>query len=89
MKQIFQDLKSGETRVEEVLSSQVVSNQLLITSLKSLVSVGTERMLVDFGKGNLIQKARSQPDKVKQVLEKVQSQSLGRFINRHCLEKRH
>jgi predicted dehydrogenase/threonine dehydrogenase-like Zn-dependent dehydrogenase len=71
MKQIFQDLKSGETRVEDVLSSQGARNQLLITSLKSLVSVGTERMMVDFGKANLLEKALQQPDKVKQALAKI------------------
>ena len=76
MKQIFQDLKSGETRVEDVLSSHGARNQLLVTSLKSLVSVGTERMLVDFGKANLVEKALQQPDKVKQALEKIGTDGL-------------
>lgn len=76
MKQIFQDLKSGETRVEDVLRSQGAKNQLLITSLKSLVSVGTERMLVDFGKANLVEKALQQPDKVRQALEKAGTDGL-------------
>ena len=76
MKQIFQDLKSGETRVEEVLSSQAAKGQLLISTRKSLVSVGTERMLVDFGKANLIEKALQQPDKVKQALEKIGTDGL-------------
>jgi len=76
MKQIFQDLKSGETRVEDVLSSQSARNSLLVTSLKSLVSVGTERMLVDFGKANLIEKALQQPDKVRQALEKIGTDGL-------------
>ena len=58
MKQIFQDLKSGETRVEEVLCAQGACDQLLISTVKTLVSVGTERMLVDFGKANPIEKAR-------------------------------
>ena len=47
--------------------------QVLLQTAISLVSAGTERMLVEFGKGNLIQKARSQPDKVKQVLEKART----------------
>ena len=76
MKQIFQNLKSGETRVEEVLSSQAAKGQLLISTRKSLVSVGTERMLVDFGKANLIEKALQQPDKVKQALEKIGTDGL-------------
>ena len=54
MKQIFQDLKSGETRVEEVLCAQEAPGQLLIRTAKSLVSVGTVAcMLVDFGRANL------------------------------------
>ncbi|MCX2977393.1 bi-domain-containing oxidoreductase [Candidatus Marimicrobium litorale] len=76
MKKIFQDLKSGETRVEDVLSAQGARNCLLITSLKSLVSVGTERMLVDFGKANLVDKALQQPDKVKQALQKIGTDGL-------------
>ena len=48
----------------------------LIKTTKSLVSVGTERMLVEFGKGNLIQKARSQPDKVKMVFEKAKTDGI-------------
>ena len=51
-------------------------NGLLMQTSKTLVSAGTERMLVDFGKSNLLQKARSQPDKVKQVMEKVQTDGL-------------
>lgn len=76
MKQIFQDLKSGETRVEDVLCSQGARDQLLISTRKSLVSVGTERMLVDFGKANLVEKALQQPDKVKQALEKIGTDGL-------------
>ncbi|MEP5568701.1 MAG: bi-domain-containing oxidoreductase [Halioglobus sp.] len=76
MKQIFQDLQSGETRVEPVLSPRESRGQLLISTQKSLVSVGTERMLVDFGKANMVEKALQQPDKVKQALEKVATDGL-------------
>lgn len=76
MKQIFQDLQSGETRVEKVLCSQSAPDQLLISSVKSLLSVGTERMLVDFGKANLVEKALLQPDKARQALEKIGTDGL-------------
>ena len=76
MKQVLQDLKTGDTVLEEVPRPSLGSGSVLIQSTTTLVSAGTERMLVDFGKGNLIQKARSQPDKVKQVLEKVQTDGL-------------
>ena len=49
---------------------------MLIRSACSLVSLGTERMLVEFGKANLLQKARQQPDKVRQVLDKIRSDGL-------------
>ncbi|QIP16232.1 Gfo/Idh/MocA family oxidoreductase [Spirosoma aureum] len=76
MKQLIQNLKTGETLLEEVPAPQVRRGQVLIQTHRSLVSLGTERMLVEFGKANLIAKARQQPDKVKQVLEKIQSDGL-------------
>ena len=76
MKQIIQDMKSGQTMLEEVPSPQVKSGNVLIKTSRSLVSLGTERMLVEFGKANLIEKARQQPDKVKQVLDKIKTDGL-------------
>ena len=76
MKQIIQDLKSGQTILEEVPVPQVKSGHVLIQTTRTLVSLGTERMLVEFGKANLIDKARQQPDKVKQVLDKIKTDGL-------------
>ncbi len=76
MKQILQNLKNGETMLEEIPAPLCRSGHLSVRTTKSLVSAGTERMLVDFGKGNLLQKARSQPDKVKQVIDKVKTDGL-------------
>lgn len=76
MKQIIQDLKSGATILEEVPVPQVKSGYVLIKTTRTLVSLGTERMLVEFGKANLIDKARQQPDKVKQVLDKIKTDGL-------------
>ncbi|MCB0640199.1 MAG: zinc-binding alcohol dehydrogenase, partial [Phaeodactylibacter sp.] len=76
MKQIIQNLKSGETILEEVPAPQVKSGHVLIKTSKSLVSLGTERMLVEFGKAGLIAKARQQPDRVKMVLNKIKSDGL-------------
>lgn len=47
------------------------ANGLLIASRRTLISAGTERMLVEFGQSNLIQKAMAQPDRVRQVLDKM------------------
>jgi predicted dehydrogenase/threonine dehydrogenase-like Zn-dependent dehydrogenase len=76
MKQIIQSFKTGETTLEEVPAPQVKRGQVLIQTTKSLVSLGTERMLVEFGKSNLISKARQQPDKVKMVLDKIKTDGL-------------
>ena len=76
MKQIIQDLKSGETILEEVPAPMVKAGYVLIKTTRSLVSLGTERMLVEFGKANLIDKARQQPDKVKQVMDKIKTDGL-------------
>lgn len=76
MKQLIQNLKSGETLLEEVPVPTPGRGQVLIRTTHSLVSLGTERMLVEFGKANLIQKARQQPDKVRQVLDKIRSEGL-------------
>jgi predicted dehydrogenase/threonine dehydrogenase-like Zn-dependent dehydrogenase len=76
MKQIIQNLKNGNTTLEEVPAPDIRSGSVLIRTTHSLVSLGTERMLVEFGKANLIQKARQQPDKVKQVLDKIKSDGL-------------
>jgi predicted dehydrogenase/threonine dehydrogenase-like Zn-dependent dehydrogenase len=76
LKQIIQDLKNGETILAEVPVPQIKPGYLLVKTSRSLVSLGTERMLVDFGKANYLQKARQQPDKVKMVLDKVKTDGL-------------
>lgn len=73
MKQIVQNLNNGNTILEEVPAPQVKKGCVLIKTSRSLVSLGTERMLVEFGKANLIDKARQQPDKVKMVLDKMKT----------------
>lgn len=76
MKQILQSLKTGKTTVSEIPVPNVSSGSLLIKTSKTLVSSGTERMLIEFGKAGWIKKAQQQPDKVKMVLEKISSDGL-------------
>ena len=61
MKQIIQSFKTGETILEEVPAPQVAKGKVLIQTTRSLVSLGTERMLVEFGKSNLISKLQNIP----------------------------
>ncbi len=76
MKQILQNLANGETTLAEVPSPQVLPGHLLIHTRTTLVSAGTERMMVDFGRAGWIAKARQQPDKVRMVLDKVRTDGL-------------
>ena len=76
MKQILQSFKTGLTELVELPSPKVKTGQVLIQTTRSLVSLGTERMLVEFGKASLIQKARQQPEKVQLVLNKIKTEGL-------------
>jgi predicted dehydrogenase/threonine dehydrogenase-like Zn-dependent dehydrogenase len=76
MKQILQSLKTGVTIVADVPIMRVSSGSLLIQTSQTLVSAGTERMLVEFGKAGWIDKARQQPDKVRMVIEKIKTDGL-------------
>jgi predicted dehydrogenase/threonine dehydrogenase-like Zn-dependent dehydrogenase len=71
MKQIIQDLKNGKIILEDVPAPLFRPQNLLIATRCTLISAGTERMLVEFGKANLLSKARSQPDRVRQVFQKI------------------
>ncbi len=76
MKQVLQDLKTGEIQLVEIPTPLVQDGSVLIESEASLISKGTEKMLLEFGKSGWINKARQQPDKVKQVLDKIKTDGL-------------
>lgn len=76
MKQVIQHLGNGTTEVIGVPAAAPRDGFVLIRTSRSLVSPGTERMLRDFGKAGFIAKARSQPDKVRQVMDKVKTDGL-------------
>lgn len=73
MKQLLQYLGTGETVVNVVPAPGPRPGALLIRTSCSLISAGTERMLVDFGKAGWIGKARQQPEKVRAVLAKIRA----------------
>jgi hypothetical protein len=81
MKQIIQDIKNGNTILEEVPAPMVKDGEVLIQTTRSLVSLGTERMLVSFGKANFVEKALQQPDRVKDVLQKIKTDGLKPTID--------
>src|SRR6185437_6084139 len=81
MKQLLQHLDSGDTTVADVPVPAAGNGMMVVEARASLVSAGTERMLVEFGRSGLLDKARSQPDKVKQVLDKVRTDGLRPTID--------
>ena len=80
MNQIIQNLSDGQTSLAEVPMPLCNSRSVLIRTSHTLVSLGTEKMLVDFGKGSFLQKAKQQPDKVKEVIAKVKTDGLAPTI---------
>lgn len=76
MKQILQDMAKGSTYIAEAPAPVAGRGSVLIHTRVSLISAGTERMLVDFGRASYLEKARQQPEKVRMVLEKVRTDGL-------------
>jgi predicted dehydrogenase/threonine dehydrogenase-like Zn-dependent dehydrogenase len=76
MFQLLQNIGKGKTLLENIPLSMTSSNHIIITSQKSLISQGTEKMLVSFGRASFLQKIQQQPDKVSQVIEKIRTDGL-------------
>lgn len=76
MKQLLQSLSTGCTSLADLPTPTVAPGQLLIRTSCSLVSAGTERMLVEFGKASWLEKARQQPDKVQHIIQKAHADGL-------------
>ena len=76
MKQVLQSLRDGKTLVVDVPAPQVRPGMALVCTAASLVSAGTERMVVEFAEKNLVEKARSRPDLVRQIIDKAQREGI-------------
>ncbi|PWB69706.1 MAG: hypothetical protein C3F07_18710 [Anaerolineales bacterium] len=76
MKQLLQNIKTGRSAVEDVPIPTPREGQALVKVAASLVSAGTERMVVEFAEKSLVGKARSRPDLVKQVIDKARREGL-------------
>ena len=81
MKQLLQSLSSGFTELQDIPSPVVLPGHLLVRTTTSLVSPGTERMLVNFGRSSLLHKALQQPDKVQQVVNKARTDGVLPTLN--------
>ncbi|MDD2921271.1 MAG: bi-domain-containing oxidoreductase [Anaerolineales bacterium] len=76
MKQLLQNIKNGKTIIEEVPTPAPREGQALVKISASLVSAGTERMVVEFAEKSYLGKARSRPDLVKQTLDKAKREGI-------------
>ncbi|MGC8758215.1 MAG: bi-domain-containing oxidoreductase [Caldisericaceae bacterium] len=76
MKQLVQNFKTGQLEILDIPVPKVSQNTVLIESKVSLISSGTERSLVELARGTLFEKVRSQPEKVKEVLQKIKNDGL-------------
>jgi predicted dehydrogenase/threonine dehydrogenase-like Zn-dependent dehydrogenase len=81
MRQLLQSLKTGTTELADIPCPRLRVGDLRLHTHATLVSAGTERMLVEFGKAGWISKARQQPDKVRMVLEKVRTDGLAATLD--------
>jgi predicted dehydrogenase len=82
MKQLIQSFKTGELGVFDVPVPVCGDNGALVKSSASLVSAGTEKMLVDFAKKSILQKAKDRPDLVKQVLDKMKKEGVKNTLEK-------
>ena len=76
MHHLLQNLKNGDTSIIEAPNPILIDNNLIIKTLVSLVSIGTEKMLTNFGKASYLEKAIQQPEKVKMVFDKLKNDGL-------------
>ncbi len=77
MKQVIQSARSGELALKDVPSPKVKSGCLLVRTRASLISAGTERMVIDFARKSLAGKAKERPDLVRKVMDKARRDGLA------------
>ena len=81
MNQILQDMANGATSILSAPRPSVAPNSIVIATATTLISAGTERALVGFGRASIFDKARQQPEKVKMVVEKARTDGLFTTID--------
>jgi predicted dehydrogenase/threonine dehydrogenase-like Zn-dependent dehydrogenase len=77
MRQLLQNVSTGEITVDEVPAPPRGSASLLVSTRYSLISAGTERAALDLGRASLVSKARARPDLVQKVVESARSEGLS------------
>ena len=81
MKHLVQSLNTGAIELIDTPCPGISANRLLLATTKTLISAGTERMLLEFGRASILGKIKQQPEKVVQVLEKIRTDGLLTTLN--------
>ena len=76
MKQILQNVKSGELKLEDVPPPALLPAGVRVRTAMSLISAGTERMIIELAQKSLVGKAQARPDLVRQVVDKAKKEGL-------------
>lgn len=76
MKQLIQDFKTGDLKIEDVPDPLLKNGFIKVKNKFSLISTGTEKSTVDIGKASLVEKAKKRPDLVKQVFQNIKKEGL-------------
>ena len=80
MKQVTQILRTGEINIADVPVPTLQDSFVLVRNTASVISAGTEKTKIDMGKKNLMQKAKARPDLVKQVVNKLRTEGIGKTL---------
>ena len=81
MKQLLNDMLSGVPKIEEVPVPTPAANQVVVGTRCSLVSVGTERNIIEYARSSLLEKAKQNPARVKQVVDRIRSHGVINALN--------
>src|SRR5579863_662313 len=81
MKQVLQELGTGRTLLADVPEPTTPAGSLRILTRRSLISAGTERMLVEFGRAGWLERARQQPERVRQVISKARTDGIAATVD--------
>jgi len=80
LKHLIQSLKNGNLELIDIPMPSLKKGEILVKNSLSLISPGTEKMMLEFGNANYIDKVRQQPDKAKMVLNKIKTDGLNQTI---------
>jgi len=85
MKQIIQNYRTGKLELAEVPIPFCSPSSILVKNIATLISIGTERSIIELGKKSLRGKAKSRPDLVKRFMDKAKNEGFGKIYSREAI----